>query len=88
MHMTFTDIEEYNLRSIAIFSCNTYSQITVVNITLPKAALRTVKKVAVYCIALELIKFPKMNMDRLLNKPYANVVILRGQNLFKIRLVF
>ena len=29
----------------------------------------------------QLIEFPKMNMDCLLNKPYVNGVILRGQNL-------
>ena len=27
------------------------------------------------------VQFPKMNMDRLLNKPYVNGVILQGQNL-------
>ena len=46
--MTFTDIEEYNMRSIAISGCNIYSQITVAHITLPKAVLNTVEIFAVY----------------------------------------
>ena len=46
--MTFTDIEEYNMRSIAILGCNIYSQITVAHVTLPKAVLNTVKIFAVY----------------------------------------
>ena len=46
--MTFTDIEEYNLRSIAILGCNTYSQINVAHVTLPKAVLNIVKILAVY----------------------------------------
>ena len=47
VHMTFTDIEEYNMRSIAILGCNIYSQITVAHVTLPKAVLNTVKIFAV-----------------------------------------
>ena len=43
VHMTFTDIEEYSMRSIAILGCNVYSQITVAHVTLPKAVLNTVK---------------------------------------------
>ena len=46
--MTFTDIEEYNMRSIAILGCNIYNQITVAHVTLPKAVLSTVKIFAVY----------------------------------------
>ena len=45
--MTVTDFEEYSLRLSAMFGCNTYSQITVGNITLPKAVLSTVKIFAV-----------------------------------------
>ena len=48
VHMTFTDIEEYNLRSIAILGCDVYSQITVAHVTLPKAVLSTVEIFAVY----------------------------------------
>ena len=47
--MTFTDIEEYNMRSIAFLGCNIYSQITVAHVTLPKAVLNTVEIFAVYC---------------------------------------
>ena len=36
------------MRSIAILGCNIYSQITVANVTLPKAVLSTVKIFAVY----------------------------------------
>ena len=48
VHMTFNDIEEYSMRSIAILGCNVYSQITVAHVTLPKAVLNTVKIFAVY----------------------------------------
>ena len=48
VHITFTDIEEYNMRSIAILDCNTHSQITVAHVTLPKAVPSTVKIFAVY----------------------------------------
>ena len=41
--MTSADIEEYNLRSIAILGCNTYSKIPEAHVTLPKAVLSTVK---------------------------------------------
>jgi len=43
VRMTFTDIEEFNLRSIAILGYNTYSQIIVAYLTLPKALLSAVK---------------------------------------------
>ena len=46
--MAFTDIEEYNMRSIATLGFNRYSQITVAHVTLPKAVLNTVKILAVY----------------------------------------
>ena len=49
--MTFTDIEEYNIKSIANLACNIYSKITVAHVTLPKAVLNTVKIFAVYCAA-------------------------------------
>ena len=45
--MTISDIEEYNMRSIAISGCNIYSQITVAHVTLPKAVMNTVKVFAV-----------------------------------------
>ena len=48
VHMTFSDTEEYSLRSIAILGCNIYSQITVAHVTLPKAVLNTVKIFAVW----------------------------------------
>ena len=43
MPMTFSGIEEYSLRSIAVLVCNMHSQITVGTVTLPKALLSTVK---------------------------------------------
>ena len=43
VHMTFNDTDEYNLRSIAILGCNISSQITVAQVTLPKAVLGTAK---------------------------------------------
>ena len=46
--MTFTDIEECDLISIAILGCNIYSQITVAHVILPKAVLNTVKIFVVY----------------------------------------
>ena len=48
VHITFTDIEEYNMRSIAILDCNIHSQITVAHVTLPKAVPSTVEIFAVY----------------------------------------
>ena len=47
VHMTFTNIEEYNMRSIATLGCYIYSQITVAHVTLPKAVLNAVKIFAV-----------------------------------------
>ena len=47
-NITFTDIEEYNMRSITILGCNMYSQITVAHVTLTKPVLNTVKIFAVY----------------------------------------
>ena len=47
VHMTVTDFEEYSLRLSAMFGCNMCSQITVGNVTLPKAVLSTVKIFAV-----------------------------------------
>ena len=43
VHMTFNDTDEYNLRSITILGCNISSQITVAQVTLPKAVLGTAK---------------------------------------------
>ena len=47
VHMTLTDIEEYSLRLNNVLDCTMYNQITVGNITLPKAVLSTVKIFAV-----------------------------------------
>ena len=46
--MTLSGIEEYSLRSIAVLGGNMHSQITVGNVTLPKAVMSTVKIFAVY----------------------------------------
>ena len=46
--MTLTDIEEYSLRLNNVLDCAIYNQITVRNVTLPKAVLSTVKIFAVY----------------------------------------
>ena len=48
VYMIFTDIKEYNMRSIAIVGRNIYSQITVANVTLPKAVLNAVEIFSVY----------------------------------------
>ena len=45
--MTFTDIEDYNMISIANLGCFIYSQITVAHVTLPKIVVNTVKIFAV-----------------------------------------
>ena len=45
--MTFTDIEEYNIRSIAFLGHNIYRKITVAHVILPKAVLNTFKIFAV-----------------------------------------
>ena len=47
-HMTLTDIEEYSLRSNNVLDCTMYNQITVGNVTLPKAVLSTIKIFAVH----------------------------------------
>ena len=57
VHMTFTDIEEYNLRSIAILGCNIYSQITVAHVTQPKVVLGAVKIFAVYAFTKQTFPF-------------------------------
>ena len=54
--MTLNDIEEYSLKSIAVLGGNMYSQITVGNVTLPKAVLSTVKIFAVRGFLLQLWK--------------------------------
>ena len=46
--VVLNDIEEYSLRTIAVLGGNMHSQITVGNVTLPKAVLSTVKIFAVY----------------------------------------
>ena len=46
--MKLNDTEEYSLRSIAILGFNMHSQITVRNLTLPKAVLSIVKIFAMY----------------------------------------
>ena len=46
--MTLSDIEEYSLRLNKVLDCTIYNQITVGNVTLPKAVLSTVKIFAVY----------------------------------------
>ena len=51
VHMTLTDIEEYSLRLNNVLDCTIYNQITVGNVTLPKAVLSTVKIFAVYVFA-------------------------------------
>ena len=48
VHMTFTDIEEFSMRSIVILCCKIYSQIIVAHVTLPKGELNTFKIFAVY----------------------------------------
>ena len=48
VHMTLTDIEEYSLRLDNVLDCTIYNQITVGNVTLPKAVLSIVKIFAVY----------------------------------------
>ena len=45
--MTLTDIEEDSLRLNNVLDCTIYNQITVGNVTLPKAVLSTVKIFAV-----------------------------------------
>ena len=52
VHLTLTDIEEYSLRLIAVLCCNNYKQITVANVTLPKALLNTVIIFTVYQVYL------------------------------------
>ena len=49
VYMTLTDMEEYSLRLDNFLDYTLYSQITVGNVTLPKAVLSTVKIFAVYC---------------------------------------
>ena len=51
--VTLNHIEEYSLRSIAVLGGNIHSQITVGNVTLPKAVLSTVKIFSVYLLVLE-----------------------------------
>ena len=48
VHMTVTDNEEYSLRLNNVLDCTIYNQITVGNVTLPKAVLGTVKIFAVH----------------------------------------
>ena len=45
--MKLSEVEEYSFRSIAVLGCNMHSQITVGNVTLPKAVLSTLKIFAV-----------------------------------------
>ena len=48
VHMTLTDIEEHSLSLNTVLDCTMYNQITVGNVTLPKAALSTFKIFAVH----------------------------------------
>ena len=47
VYMTLIDIEEYSLRLDNVLDCSIYNQITVGNVTLPKAVLSTVRIFAV-----------------------------------------
>ena len=66
VHMTLADIEEYILRLNTVLDCTMCNQITVGNITLPKAVLSTVKIFAVqfltafYCVKVLMIS--KLNL--------------------------
>ena len=53
--MPLSDTEEYSLRSIAALGSNMQSQITVGNVTLPKAVLNTANSFEVY------LKLPYVN---------------------------
>ena len=69
--MTLTDIEEYSLRLIAVLGCNMHGQITVGNVTLPKAVLSTVKIFAVIVIMIFLIiakKYTKTSFYSIWNR--------------------
>ena len=48
VHMILTDIEEYSLRLNTILGCTMYNQITVGNVTLPKAVQHAIKNMAHY----------------------------------------
>ena len=48
VHRTLTDIEEHSLRLNNVLDRTIYNQITVGNVTLPKAVLSIVKIFAVY----------------------------------------
>ena len=50
--MTLTDIEQYSLRLNNVLDCNINKQITVGNVTLPKAVLSKVKIFAEYHLRL------------------------------------
>ena len=52
--MALNDIEEYILRSIAVLGGIRHSQITVGNVTLPKAVLSTVK---IFAVQIELVQY-------------------------------
>ena len=58
VHMTLTDIEEYSLRLNNVSDCTIYNQITVGNVTLPKAVLSTVKIFAVHSLRLKQLLQP------------------------------
>ena len=64
VHTTFTDIEEYNMRSIAILGCNIYSQITVAHVIVPKVVLSTVKIFTVYLEQLLILPLKKQKYPR------------------------
>ena len=70
VHMIFTDIKEYNLRSIADLGCNMYSQITMAHVTLSKALLNIVKIFAVYIKRDEFIILSKKLHNQMACKQY------------------
>ena len=61
--MTLTDIEEYSLRLNNVLDCTIYNQITVGNVTLPKAVLSTVKIFAVH-LAMKIPDSDVRNRDK------------------------
>ena len=70
--MTLSDIKECSLRSITVLGSNTHSQITMENLTLPKAVKSTVKNICSaiveFLIQVYKIKIMNENFDIFSNK--------------------
>ena len=79
LHMTLTVIEEYSLRLTTVLVFTMYNQITVGNVTLPKAVNSTVK---MFAVNLPLVYLELINLLDHVGKPAPKNIELNSKFIF------